>query len=145
MKTILGMMCAFLVVASTYAEEKPVAKFDDAALKGTWTTVKGWNNGNKVEEANLEGDITFEKGVITIKSKDITHKMSFKIDPKGKPMHIDMEGLDGPAKGFTTVGIIEVEKDSMKLAYAFPGGKRPTAFESKKDSMVFYFELKKKK
>ncbi len=42
-------------------------------------------------------------------------------------------------------GIIEVKGDEIKLCYAMPMEKRPTKFESPKDSKILYFTMKKVK
>jgi uncharacterized protein (TIGR03067 family) len=64
-------------------------------------------------------------------------------------MQIDMEGDEGPAKGFKAEGIIALDGDTLKLAYStnIPGfdGKRPEKFESTKDNKAFLFLMKKAK
>jgi uncharacterized protein (TIGR03067 family) len=73
------------------------------------------------------------------------HKMSYKLDLKAKPVAITMTGTEGPAKDQTSEGIIELKDDEIKLCYALPGGKRPTAFETAKDSMTHFFVFKRAK
>lgn len=142
---MVRFMSAMLVLAISsimVAEEK--AKFDPKSLLSTWVITAGTNDGKKVEGESLKGDVIIEAGKITIKSPGETHVMSYKIDATKSPIQIDMEGLEGPAKGFKSEGIISLEKDELKLAYGFPGSKRPTKFESEKDSKVFLFVMKKK-
>lgn len=134
-----------LTIATTaIAEEKEKAKFDPKSITGTWTITSGVKFGTKVEGKALEGDMTITADKITIKSPDMTHVMTYKLDADKTPITIDMEGTEGAAKGFKAEGIIELSKDELKLAYAFPGEKRPAKFESGKDSKVLLFVMKKK-
>jgi uncharacterized protein (TIGR03067 family) len=143
----LGTLFAIVAVAGlASAEEK---KFDATKLEGTWKITEGTKNGTKVEEANLKGEVIISKDKVTIKGPDMTHVMAFKLDATKSPVEIDMEGKEGPAAGSKAEGIIEVDGDTLKLAYStnIPGfdGKRPTKFESTKDNKAFYFVLKKEK
>jgi uncharacterized protein (TIGR03067 family) len=146
---LLGTLFAIVAVAGlASAEEK---KFDAAKLEGKWKITEGTKNGAKVEEANLKGEVIITKDTVTIKAADMTHVMAFKLDTSKSPVQIDMEGKEGPAAGAKAEGIISVDGDTLKLAYttniAGSGfdGKRPTKFESDKDSKSFYFLLKKEK
>jgi uncharacterized protein (TIGR03067 family) len=137
---LLASLCVFSMAAFTLADEK--AKFDAKELQGKWKITAGTKFGDKLEGKSLEGEITIDGDKITIKSPDITHVMSFKIDAAKSPVAIDMTGLEGPAKDAKAEGIIKVEKGEVTLAYSFPGEKRPEKFESAKESKVFLFTLK---
>jgi uncharacterized protein (TIGR03067 family) len=62
-----------------------------------------------------------------------------------------MEGKEGPAAGAKAEGIVSLDGDTLKLAYTTTiagsgfDGKRPTKFETTKDSKSLYFVLKKDK
>ena len=70
--------------------------------------------------------------------------MGYKLDPKTKPMNIDMEILEGieGTKGSKAEGIVELKGEVLKLAYSIEKGKRPKNFEGKEG---FMFEFKKAK
>jgi len=140
MKWIISLLAAAFVAMPTLAADD----FDLAKLEGKWNIVSGAKFGQKIEGKALEGEITITKDTITIKA-DITHVMKFKIDPKVSPVAITMVGEEGPSKGFTSEGIIELKGDDFKLTYAMPTEKRPIAFESGKDSKVLSFVLKRAK
>ena len=144
---LLGTLFALVAVAGlASAEEK---KFDAAKLEGKWKITEGTKSGTKVEEANLKGEVIITKDSVTIKSPDMTHVMSYKLDTSKSPVQIDLEGKEGPAAGSKAEGIISLDGDTIKFAYTtnIPGfdGKRPEKFESPKDSKVFYFVMKKEK
>lgn len=141
---MIALVLILTISSISMADEKSKPKFDPKSIVGTWTITSGLKYGEKVEAKALEGDIVIAADKITIKSPDMTHEMTYKLDTSKSPVVIDMEGTEGAAKGFKTEGIIEVTKDGLKLAYAFPGEKRPEKFESPKDSKVLYFQLKKK-
>lgn len=135
---------ALAICTVSLADDKTKAKFDPKSIIGTWTITSGLKYGTKVEPKALEGDIVITAEKITIKSPDMTHEMTYKVDASKSPVTIDMEGTEGAAKGFKSEGIIELGKDGLKLAYAFPGEPRPDKFDSVKESKVLYFVMKKK-
>lgn len=147
---LFASLCAIALVAlSAPAEEKKAdakkADFDASKLEGKWKMVSGQKFGEKVNEQSLAGEVTITKDTITIKGGDETHMMKYKLDPKASPVKIDMEGTEGPAKGFKSEGIIELKGDELKLCYAMPTEKRPTTFGTKKDDKNLYFVLKRAK
>jgi uncharacterized protein (TIGR03067 family) len=146
---LFATFCALVAFAGlAVAEEKKAApKFDAEKLVGKWKFTEGMKSGEKVEAKNLEGsDVTITKDSITIEGGGEKHVMKFKIDASKSPVQIDMDGEEGPAKGTKAEGIIAIDGDTIKLAYAtnFPGleGKRPEKFESTKDNKSFYFVMK---
>jgi len=147
MKLFVAAMSFVVFAGFAVAEEKK--KFDPASIQGKWTFTGGTKAGTKVEEASLKAEVTITKDTITIKDPSEVHVMAFKLDVTKSPIEINMEGKEGPAKGTMGEGIIEIDGDTLKLAYStnIPGfdGKRPTKFESTKDNKAFLFTLKKAK
>jgi uncharacterized protein (TIGR03067 family) len=139
--SLLAVVLGFAYFA--HAEEKKAPAFDASKIPGEWKITEGLKSGTKVEGKALEGKITFTKDTITIKDADATHVMTFTIDAKASPVAITMTGKEGPAKDYVAEGILSLDGDTMKLCYAMPMQKRPTAFESKADSGTFYFTLKR--
>ncbi|MCE9533482.1 MAG: TIGR03067 domain-containing protein [Planctomycetes bacterium] len=143
MKLLATMIACALTAVTAVAEDKK-SDFDAAKIEGKWSLVSGAKFGQKIEGKALEGTITITKDTITIKA-DMDHVMKFKLDTKASPVAITMVGEEGPSKGFTSEGIIELKGDELKLTYAMPMEKRPTAFVSAKDSKVLSFVLKRAK
>jgi uncharacterized protein (TIGR03067 family) len=148
MKRLLSMGAAVVcVVFVSGADDKK--EFDPAKVAGNWTYESGVRSGEKVSKEHLAGKVEFTKDVIVVPSgeKDKPFKMAYKINTKHTPALIDMEIKDGPVKEGKAEGIISLEGDELKIAYVVEGQghKRPTKFESAKDSGVFLFTLKKAK
>jgi uncharacterized protein (TIGR03067 family) len=143
--------CSLFAVAAislfVSAEDKP--KFDASKIEGKWKFTEGTKAGAKVEAKNLESEVTITKDSFTIKGGGETHVMSFKIDATKSPIQIDMEGKEGASAGTKAEGIIELDGDTIKLAYGtnIPGfeAKRPGKFESTADNKAFYFVMKRAK
>jgi uncharacterized protein (TIGR03067 family) len=133
-----------LAVATAATAEDKKDTFDPKSITGAWVIVSGVKFGDKLDAKSLGGDVTVTADKITIKAPDKTHVMSYKLDAGKTPVKIDMEGLEGDAKGFKSEGIIEVKGNEWRLAYAYPGEKRPEKFESPKDSKILMFTMKKK-
>jgi uncharacterized protein (TIGR03067 family) len=142
----VGSALSLLVVAGL---SLAADKFDPAKLAGKWKFTEGTKAGTKVNETGLAGEVTIDKDKITIKGGDMTHVMEYKLDTTKTPVEITMEGKEGPAMGTKADGIIELDGDTLKLAYTtnIPGfdGKKPTKFESTADNKAFYFVLKRAK
>jgi uncharacterized protein (TIGR03067 family) len=140
---LFSTLCALVAVAGlATAEEK---KFDAAKMEGKWKMVSGTKAGDKLEAKSLEGDVTIDKEKFTIKGGDMTHVMAFKLDTSKTPVQIDMEGKEGPSKGFNAEGIIQLDGDKLTLAYALPEGKRPEKFESTKDNKAMVIVMERVK
>lgn len=140
---MLVLSVSVLSLAGGFADDKKEEKLDATKVVGTWTITSGTKFGEAIDKESTKGTIVIDKEKIQIKAGDsVEHEMTYKLDTTKTPAHIDMQGTVGPAKGSSTEGIIEVKGDVLKLCYSFPGEKRPTAFESKKDSKDLYFELK---
>jgi uncharacterized protein (TIGR03067 family) len=143
---LLGLVAALSCGVSTAEEKK--ADFDVKKLVGDWTYVSGTKSGEILPKDHLVGTVTFTKDTVTVPAgPDAKFLMEFKIDAKASPATIDLNIKDGPVKEGKAIGIIAVEGDLLKIAYVPAEGdaKRPTKFESAKDSGVLFLTLKKTK
>jgi uncharacterized protein (TIGR03067 family) len=137
------LVLGLTTLSNTQGDDKKEAKFDPAKIVGNWTITSGSKYGDGLEKKSTEGLIVIDKEKIQIKEGDkVEHEMTYKIDATKTPAHIDMKGTVGPAKDLTVEGLIDLHDGTLKLVYSFPGEKRPTKFESKKDSKDLYFEMK---
>jgi uncharacterized protein (TIGR03067 family) len=147
MKLSATLFAVVAVSGLAFGEDKP--KFDADKLVGKWKLTEGTKMGEKSDAKSLEAEITFTKDMVTIKDGTMTHVMKYKVDASKTPVQIDFVGEEGPAKDFKAEGIISLDGDTLKLAYAtnIPNleGKRPEKFESTKDNKAFLFVMKKAK
>jgi uncharacterized protein (TIGR03067 family) len=130
-------------------EEKKEEKKAETKLEGKYTLVSGKKFDKPIDDDAKKGEFVFTADKVTIKGKDASFVMSYKLDPKTSPMEIDMEIVDGPegAKGAKAAGIIELKGDTLKLAYSMDKDKddkikRPKNFDGK-DGMMFEFKKAK--
>lgn len=124
----------------------PLAADDKSAnpLVGTWTVVKGEHAGKPIDEGHFKGSVvTFTDGTIygTDKDKKEFFSAAYKLDKSAKPWVIHMASKS--PKEEKSDGVIAVDGDRMRIAYALPGGKAPT--ELKAGEKQHYFELKRVK
>jgi uncharacterized protein (TIGR03067 family) len=144
---VLAVLGALIFLGSTLpAQDKKETKFDATKLVGDWKITEGFKMGEKSDAKALSATVSITKDKITLKDEmGTTYVMSYKLDEKTTPVKIEMEGVEGPVKDFKAGGIISIDGESFKLCYTMGEDKRPTEFESKKDSKNFYFVLKKAK
>jgi uncharacterized protein (TIGR03067 family) len=122
-----------------------IARADD--VLGTWKIESGVRNGEKIDKEKLEPvtvEITKEKITLTDKKNDAKFVMTYKTKD-GKPKGIEITIIEGPVKDVSAKGIFELKDDTLKLCYHPMGGDAPTTFESKADSQLFLFTLKREK
>lgn len=122
-----------------------MAQKDEAPkIEGKYTLTGGKRDGKEISDESKKGEYTITADKITIKGADASFVMGYKLDPKTKPMNIDMEILEGVegTKGAKAEGIIELKGDVLKLAYSIEKDKRPKNFEGKDGFML---EFKKAK
>lgn len=119
----------------------------DEGLVGKWKIESGVRDGNKIDKEKIEKvEIEITKDKITLEDKKESSKFVMTYKTKdGKPKGIEITIVEGPVKDVSAKGIFEVKDDTLKLCYHSMGGDAPTAFESKADSGVFMFTLKKAK
>jgi uncharacterized protein (TIGR03067 family) len=135
MRTLLlmGMGAALLLGAATGRSEEKT-KFDATKLVGTWKFVSGEKEGVKSAEDGLKGA-----------SEDMVFVMKYKLDTDAKPIGITIEGTEGPVKDQTVKGVIELDGDTLKLAYGLPGEPAAKDFKTKDGSKTHSFVMKREK
>ena len=130
-------------------KKKVEAKPDAPKLEGKYTLVGGKKNDMPIDDEAKKAEYTFTADQVTIKAKEYSFVMSYKLDAKATPVEIDMVIVDGPAgsKDSKAAGIVELKGDKLKLAYSMEKDKddkikRPKNFDGKEG---FMFEFKKAK
>jgi uncharacterized protein (TIGR03067 family) len=105
------------------------------ALKGTWVSDEG-----------VDSTWTFEGETLKATVNGLDYTCKVKVDPKAKPMTIDLVIDEGPedSKGKTSKCIYKMEGEKLILCVSHPGKDRPKAFEQA-EGESYVFELKKEK
>ena len=58
-----------------------------------------------------------------------TFEVEIRVNTAAKPKQIDTKNLDGPEKGFISVGIYELDGDTLRICHTWKGQtKRPEKF-----------------
>jgi len=126
----------------------PAAAADGATspLEGIWVPVAMEYAGQPFPEDARKGivlEIAGDAYTVTV-GKEVD-KGSVKLDPAATPMAIDIVGVVGPNKGKTILGIVEVEKDILRVCYDFGGKDRPTEFTTAEGTQQFLVTYERKK
>lgn len=125
------------------AEDKP--KEADLKLDGTYQIISGEKDGKALPSEHWKGATVTIKGdkiYGTDKDKKDFFGAQFTIDVSKKPYRIMMVNTV-PKSGERANGVIEVDGDTVKIAYNLPGGVPPTNFKTKEKQQAFV--LKKDK
>jgi len=135
------LLTVFAAFPASAEEKKPDPKADTAALKGVWEIVTTTYDG-KVVPAKGRTLVFTEKEFTAFSGEKQGHTVAFTLDPSTDPKRIN---LDRGGKFGMAFGIYAVDRDELKLCYAEPGARRPSAFESKEGQKVFLLVLKRAK
>jgi len=138
-------LITFLSMAS--AADKPISdKTPPVDIDGTYTIVSGERAGKEIPADHITGSIVvFEGNNVfgTDKNKKEFFAATFQIDTGTTPHTIRMVSTT-QNKGQKADGVIEVKGDTVRLAYALPGGATPTDFKTKVDQHYFVMKRVKK-
>ena len=122
------------------------AQEEKALLDGTWLPVAMEFAGQSFPEEARKGivlEIAGEDYTVTL-GKEVD-KGTVTVDAAVKPMAIDIVGVVGPNKGKTILGIVEVEKDTLRVCYDFSGKDRPTEFATVEGTQHLLVTYERKK
>ncbi len=123
------------ILAFFSAQVRADDKADAAKLVGTYTIVEESKNGEKYPEAKIK-DVTVRIAANAIttfdKDKKEVYAATYELDQSKKPWRITMTAKLTPVHGLDakTSGLIEMNGDTVRLIYAFPGGAVPTDFKA---------------
>ena len=118
-KLLLGSLMAVLLGSAdpVWGED---AKRDQDKIQGTWQATEGIANGKPVPKEQLEPmKVVFSGEKMSIFTLDgdgkETVENTFRLGPSKKPKVIDAMRVEGVGKGKTTLGIYELDGDTLKL------------------------------
>jgi len=101
-------------------------------LQGTWVFDSLEVEGQKLPDPMYRGStLEIEGDVFITRALEATYEGKLQLKPKTAPKTIDMIFTGGPEKGKTSLGIYEVDGDTLKICLGFTGVPRPQAFLSK--------------
>ncbi|HVK08745.1 MAG TPA: TIGR03067 domain-containing protein [Gemmataceae bacterium] len=135
MTRLLSLLTCLAVPAIIAADDK--AK--PTKLDGTYTVVSGEHGGKAIPEDQIKGSVvtfTGDRIVGTDKDKKEFFAATYMVDTTAKPMKIVMTST-APKAGEKAAGIIQVDGDTVKLAYNLPGGEAPTDFKTGEKQHMF--------
>ena len=67
------------------------------------------------------------------------------LDTDKTPKAMDIKGTNGPNKGKTILAIYELKGDTLRVCYDLSGKARPSEFETKPNTLLFFVEYKREK
>ena len=131
---------ALAVVASSAAQEPrdKAAKEELAKLEGTWRLVSGEIDGRKVPRGDIKDVSMVIRGDrVTIAEGKQISQAEIRVNPAAKPKQIDTKYLSGPEKGFTALGIYELDGNTLRICHTSKAKpKRPEKLETAENSRL---------
>ena len=131
-RTMLAVTVSCLLGAGPVQDE--ASKKELQKLEGIWVLTSLTSGGKEVAKvANFNVRMVFKGERFTVKAGDkILGEGTFKIDPSQKPKAMEQTSATGPGKGKTSLGIYELDGDTLRTCFT-PAGKtdRPKEFGSK--------------
>ena len=140
LKKLLEAAVVVGAIACGLVASLPALAADDgkALLDGIWLPVAMEFAGQPFPEEARRGivlEIAGESYTVTV-GKEVDQG-TVKVDAAATPAAIDIVGVVGPNKGKTILGIVEVEKDTLRVCYDFSGKDRPTEFKTAEGTQHF--------
>jgi uncharacterized protein (TIGR03067 family) len=144
------MLSALLAVALLLPlDDKPAdpAKKDLELLQGTWVMTGLEVNGQSTPEEKLKGaTLTIKGNKYTVKTRGMTHEVTFELDATKKPKEIDMHFPDGPEVPKLSKGLYEIDGDTFRMCRAQAAGQdRPREFVTQDIPGVFIVTWKRQR
>ena len=147
LKQLLEAAVVVTIIASGIVAGVSVLAADEgnALLDGIWLPVAMEFAGQPFPEEARRGivlEIAGESYTVTV-GKEVD-KGTVKVDAAATPAAIDIVEVVGPNKGKTILGIVEVEKDTLRVCYDFSGKDRPTEFKTAEGTQHFLVTYERK-
>jgi uncharacterized protein (TIGR03067 family) len=143
------LLLALAGVASAAAQEPndKGAKEELAKLEGTWRLVSGETDRRKVPQEDIKDVSMVIRGDrATVSEGKQTSQAGIRVNAAAKPKQIDTKYLSGPEKGFTALGIYELDGDTLRICHTSKATtKRPEKFETAENSRLVLAVWKREK
>ena len=131
------------------ASESP--KDDDTKkLQGTWYTASVESHGRNVPVERIVAKgvrLVVESDRWTLKEAqgDADKEFAVRLDPAKRPAALDFTYNSGENKGKTSLGIYELDGNTLRICVGEPGDPRPTKFDGGGDYTLEVFKREKPK
>jgi len=128
-RTLLLAAATISLAFAPAPRPKPRKQSEDVKLiQGTWEIVSRTRAGNPVSHIVSTAEITATTLTLVNASGDWRSPFTLTLDPTKKPPWFEKRSVKGTT---TSLGIYELQGDSLKLAYTSRGGGvRPTDFDA---------------
>lgn len=105
------------------------------ALEGEWRFEALQVDGNDMPAAMLgESKLLLDGDRFHMDSAGAVYDGRFTIDAAARPMHIDIDFIEGPEAGNHAYGLFELDGDRLTICLGLVGAARPTTFATKPGS-----------
>lgn len=135
-----------LLAASCILSAGDATKKDLDRIQGEWKPVSVTINGERVNAKVFSADRMLIKNKAFVqKAGGKTVAGTFELDASKSPPHIDEESPGPEEQPIKSVGIYELDGDTLKVCYAVAPKARPRAFKAEEGSfqaLVIYHRVK---
>jgi uncharacterized protein (TIGR03067 family) len=145
-------MCLLLALAAvnSAAAQEPREKAPGeelAKLEGTWRLVSAEVDGRKVPQEDIKDvSLVIRGDRATFAEGKQTSEAEIRVKTTAKPKQIDTRYLSGPEKGFTALGIYELDGDTLRICHTSrKDQKRPEKFASTEEAKLVLAVWKREK
>ena len=141
---IMAVVGLFLAAVACKADD---AKKELEKWQGTWTLVGAEEKGQRTSDEDLKKvpvTLTSKDDKFTIKFGDQMMEGTFKIYPDKKPKAYDAKGTDPEGKTHESIGIYEIDGDTLKVCFVQADKERPKEFKTEAASDAAIHTYKKK-
>jgi uncharacterized protein (TIGR03067 family) len=105
------------------------------ALEGEWNFVGLQVDGNDMPPAaTASSRLLIDGDRFRMESPEANYDGIFTIDAGAEPMRIDIEFVEGPEAGHSSLGIYELAGDQLTICLGLVGSTRPVSFSTKPGS-----------
>ncbi|QOV91212.1 TIGR03067 domain-containing protein [Humisphaera borealis] len=135
---VFAAICTFAAAVPAPGDNPPTVAAELEKLRGAWAIKKVTISGEEVAAENQPKAFVFNGTKLT-PDDDPEDFAVVTLDPKQVPPAIDLVSK----KREKSLGIYEIDGETLKLCFNEPGGARPQTFASAKGSRVSYIILKR--
>ena len=145
MRPLPAMVLAAGSLVAAVGRSEDAAQAEAKNLLGTWVVVSCENDGEKVPENILQGEVVrfvIRADTITIKVQDeIKSEDRYTLGPRAEPRAINLTDKEGRK----TLGIYSLEGEKLQICWTERGKARPTEFATKPGSGFDLLVLRREK
>jgi uncharacterized protein (TIGR03067 family) len=138
---IISMLALALCIGALWLARGPEPS-DQAAMAGSWVPVFAERDGTRLSAEEIAGitlRVDFSGRAIVTRGDQVSFEGVLELDPTRNPKQFNaVQGGNGEGE-VVTLGIYQVDADTLKLCSAAPGqATRPTEFAAKAGCGLFY-------